>query len=144
MIPVPRISAGISEETKAMTAQAVIERITIRKGVSRLVDQLRKRTLLLEFTIIFGTVSLLLLAFMGLFLGSYLATDMRGEAIDDVVAEVRNETSAAVALSLQDRDLSAPLEGQALEEFDELIQGSVLSPRSVRVTLWNSDRIIVY
>jgi HD-GYP domain-containing protein (c-di-GMP phosphodiesterase class II) len=127
-----------------MTAQAVIDKITIHKGVSRLVGQLRRRTFLLEFTIVFGFVSLILVAFMGLVLGGYLAGDMRREAIDDVVAEVRNETAAAVALSLQDRDLSAPLEGEALEEFDGLIQGSVLSSRTVHLTLWNRDRIIVY
>jgi HD-GYP domain-containing protein (c-di-GMP phosphodiesterase class II) len=144
MIPAPRISAGISEERKVMAGQAMMDRITIRNGVSRLVDQLRRRTFFLEFTIIFGVVSLLLIVFTGLVLGSYLANDMRRKETDDVVAEVTRETSAAVVLSLQGQDLSAPLEGQTLEEFDTLIRESVLSPRTVRVTLWNNDQTIIY
>ena len=57
-----------------MTAQAVIDKGTTHKGVSRLVDKLRRRTFLLQFTIVFGFVSLLLIVFMGLVFGGYLAT----------------------------------------------------------------------
>ncbi len=57
-----------------MTAQAVIDKTTSRKGVSRIVHQLRRRTFLLEFTIVFGVVSLLLIAIVGLVLGSYIGT----------------------------------------------------------------------
>ncbi len=57
-----------------MTAQAVIDKITIHKGVSRLVDKLRRRSFLLQFTIVFGFVSLLVIVFMGLVFGGYLGT----------------------------------------------------------------------
>jgi putative nucleotidyltransferase with HDIG domain len=127
-----------------MAEQAAMGIMTMRKGVSAALAQRRKVTFFVEFTIVFGFITLLLTLLTGFVLGSYLGNDVKQGAIDDVVTEVREGTSKEVSSNLQGQDLSAPLAGAALERFDRFVQESVLSSRTVRVTLWNRDGTIVY
>jgi len=127
-----------------MAEQAEMGMITMRKGVGAALAQRRKLTFFVEFTIVFGFVTLLLTLLTGFVLGGYLGNDVKQGAIDDIVTEVREDTSRGVSSNLQGQNLSAPLTGAALEEFDRFVQESVLSSRTVRVTLWNRDGTIVY
>ncbi|KKL64643.1 hypothetical protein LCGC14_2162920 [marine sediment metagenome] len=119
-------------------------KIAMHKGDAEAPPQRRKPTFLLEFTVVFGFLALLLTVFTGFFVGSYLGNDVKQTAIKDVVTEVTEVTSKEAASRLQGQDLSAPLAGAALEEFDRFVQESVLSSRTVRVTLWNRDGTVVY
>ena len=127
-----------------MAEQAAMGRRTKRESVTRSPAQRRRFTFFVEFTIVFGFVALLLTIFTGFFLGSYLGNDAQQEAIDEVVTEVTVVTSKEAASHLQGHDLSAPLAGDALEGFDRFVQESVLSSRTLRITVWNTDGTIVY
>ncbi len=127
-----------------MAKQATMPEITKREGVTRTAAGRPKLTFFVEFTILFGFVTLLLTLATGFLVGSYLGKDVKEGAIDDVVAEVTEVTSTKAAGQLQGQDLSAPLAGDALERFDRFVQESVLSSRTVRVTLWNREGTIVY
>ncbi len=127
-----------------MAGEAAVGKIAMHNGDAEAPPQRRKPTFLLEFTVVFGFLALLLTVFTGFFVGSYLGNDVKQTAIKDVVTEVTEVTSKEAASRLQGQDLSAPLAGAALEEFDRFVQESVLSSRTVRVTLWNRDGTVVY
>ncbi len=127
-----------------MTEQASMGRLTKRANDRGAAVKPRRLTFFVEFTIVFGFVTLLLTVLTGFVLGGYLGNDVKQRAINDVVTEVTEVTSSEAAGILQGQDISAPLAGDALEEFDRFVQESVLSSRTVRVTVWNKDGIIVY
>ncbi len=127
-----------------MTEQAEMDRTEVSEAARGAAVRSRKPTFFMEFTIVFAFVGLLLTVFTGLFLGGYLGNDVKKRAINDVVMEVTEVTSKEVASRVQGQDLSAPLTGDALEELDRFVQDSVLSSRTVRVTVWNRDGTISY
>ncbi len=127
-----------------MEQQAAISKTMMREVIGGATPQHRRLTFFVEFTIVFGFITLLLTLVTGFVLGSYLGNDVKQGAIDDVTTEVREVTSREVSSNLQGQDLSAPLAGAALERFDRFVEESVLSSRTVRVTLWNSDGTVVY
>jgi hypothetical protein len=127
-----------------MAEQAEAPRIAKRESATGSPAQRRKLTFFVEFTIVFGFITLMLTLITGFVVGGYLGKDVRQGAIDDVVTEVTEVTSTEATGHLQGQDLSAPLEGDALERFDRFVKESVLSSRTVRVTLWNSEGTIVY
>ena len=127
-----------------MAEQAAMPRIAKRESATGSPAQRRKLTFFVEFTIVFGFITLMLTLITGFVVGGYLGNDVKQGAIDDVVTEVTEVTSTEATGHLQGQDLSAPLEGVALGRFDRFVQESVLSSRTVRVTLWNGEGTIVY
>ena len=101
-----------------MTEQAAMPRIAKRESATASPAQRRKLTFFVEFTIVFGFITLMLTLVTGFVVGGYLGNDVKQGAIDDVVTEVTEVTSTEATGHLQGQDLSAPLEGDALERFD--------------------------
>ncbi|MCH8346034.1 MAG: HD-GYP domain-containing protein [Chloroflexi bacterium] len=127
-----------------MAAQAVIGKLAALAGVSRSAARGRKRTLFLEFTIVFALVALVLVLVAGFAVTRYLASDIRATALNDSETEVTEVVGPYIARNLSPEMLAAPLAGADLAAFDTAVRQGVLSSRTVRLNVFNSDGVLVY
>ncbi|MCH7999145.1 MAG: HD-GYP domain-containing protein [Chloroflexi bacterium] len=127
-----------------MAAQAMIGKLAALAGVSRSAARARKRTLFLEFTIVFALVALVLVLLVGFIATRYLASDIRATALNDSETEVTEVVGPYIARNLSPELLAAPLTGADLAAFDTAVRQGVLSSRTVRLNVFNSDGVLVY
>ena len=127
-----------------MAAQAVIGKLAALAGVSRSAARGRKRTLFLEFTVLFALVALVLVLAAGFAVTRFLASDIRATALNDSETEVTELVGPYIARNLSPELLAAPLAGADLAAFDTAVRQGVLSSRTVRLNVFNSDGVLVY
>ncbi len=127
-----------------MAAQAMIGKLAALAGVSRSAARGRKRTLFLEFTVLFALVALVLVLAAGFAVTRFLASDIRATALNDSETEVTELVGPYITSNLSPEMLAAPLEGTDLAAFDTAVQLGVLSSRTVRLNVFNGDGVLVY
>ena len=122
----------------------MIGKLAALAGVSRSAARGHKRTLFLEFTLVFALVALVLVLAAGFAVTRYLASDIRATALNDSETEVTELVGPYIARNLSPEMLAAPLEGTDLAAFETAVQQGVLSSRTVRLNVFNSDGVLVY
>jgi len=128
-----------------MSVRSAIGRITAFKSSSRRVlKEPRKRSFFVEFTLVYAAVALFLSLAAGLALTSFLSSDIRSTALDDVETDVAEVIAPRIGANLTPDLLDEPLTGKDLAAFDAEVEDSILSSRTVRVNLYNADGRLIY
>ncbi|MBI1885138.1 MAG: HD domain-containing protein [Chloroflexi bacterium] len=103
-----------------------------------------RRTFFLEFTFVFAFVALILSLGTGFALSRYLGEDIRTKTINDIAGFTEQVTARQIATALDPEQLSGPLQGEDLKNFDRFVRETLLGSAIVRVNVWNRDGTIVY
>jgi putative nucleotidyltransferase with HDIG domain len=128
-----------------MSVRSAIGRIAAFKGPARRVLKVpRKRSFFLEFTAVYAAVALFLSLAAGLAVSSFLASDIRTTALDDVETDVAETIAPRIGANLTPELIEQPLSGEDLDAFDTEVQESILSSRTVRLNVFNADGRLIY
>ena len=104
----------------------------------------RRATFFQEFTLIFAAVALVLSLAAVVAVTHFVGNDIRNRTLDDLQSDVSQVTARQVTARLSPGQLASPLAGDELAAFDQYVRENVLSPRTLRLNLWNGEGTIVY
>lgn len=94
--------------------------------------------------ILYSVVSLVVMAGVS-FLLSFVVTDYAEKLITEHVAtEAADDLAPKVGRELFAQDLSGPMSGERLREFDLFVRENVVSSFTARIKVWNKDATLVY
>ena len=74
----------------------------------------------------------------------YLTDRIDAHALDDVKTEARDIVGRRLLNQLRPEEMSQPLSAERLDQFDAFVQGSIVSPRTARVVVWNKNNQVIY
>lgn len=107
-------------------------------------ERRQRPTFFLEFTALFAVLALVLTVAAAFAVTRFLGGDIRDRVLDDVQTEVSEVTARQISANLSAETLAAPLSGQALATFDSFVQENILTPRTVRLNVWNRESTLIY
>lgn len=98
----------------------------------------------LDLTARFALVALFIITGLGAGLNYWLNRVILDSALQRAVEDADQTVAAVLVGRLRPEDLSGPLAGPRLAEFDRFVRTSILSGRTVRVRIWNPQGQVVY
>ena len=82
----------------------------------------RRRSFLLDFTILFAIGGLVLSLATGFFVSRVIGADIKNKTIEDVGQFTRQVTAAQITNQLRPDQLDGPLQGPELASFDRFVR----------------------
>ena len=94
-----------------------------------------KGSVLLQFTVVFAVIALVLSLATGFAVSSFVALDIHGKTLDSVASETSEVTAGQISDQLSPDLLATPLNGEDRQTFDSFVHANILSSRIVRVNV---------
>jgi hypothetical protein len=102
-----------------MSVRSAFGRITaFKSSTRRVLKEPRKRSFFVEFTLVYAAVALFLSLAAALAVTSFLSSDIRSTAMDDVETDVAEVIAPRIGANLTPDMLQEPLAGNDLAAFD--------------------------
>ena len=98
----------------------------------------------LSLTWRFAVAALATIALVGYVLTRLLGQVIADNALESSRAEVRDTLAPRIVNQLSPDDLEAPITGQRLADFQHFVEGSVISERTARIKIWNTEGRVIY